>query len=93
MNRRLFALWVLEMSTGMRRCELAGLRRDARDRDQRALVSFETRVVVDGRVVDSDGKSDNANRIIALDPFTFACLDRQLATIEAEKGRITGTMA
>jgi hypothetical protein len=56
MNRRFFALWVLEMSTGMRRCELAGLRRDALDRYQRALVSFETRVAhwrvrVDGRVI------------------------------------------
>ena len=33
-----------------------------------------TRVVVDGRVIESDGKTENAQHVLALDPFTLAAL-------------------
>jgi integrase len=57
---RFFALWVLEATSGMRRCELAGARRDLLDLDAGTLSIEITRVVVDGRVIESDGKTENA---------------------------------
>jgi hypothetical protein len=33
-----------------------------------------TRVVVDGKVIESDGKTPNAQHLLALDPFTLAVL-------------------
>jgi integrase len=55
---RFFALWVLEATSGMRRCELAGARRDLLDLDAGTLAIEVTRVVVDGRVIESDGKTE-----------------------------------
>jgi len=49
---RFFALWVLEATSGMRRCELAGARRDLLDLDAGTLTIETTRVVVDGRVIE-----------------------------------------
>ncbi len=49
---RFFALWVLEATSGMRRCELAGARRGPLDLEAGTLAIEVTRVVVDGRVVD-----------------------------------------
>jgi hypothetical protein len=40
----------------MRRCELAGIRRDLLDLDAGTLAIEMTRVVVDGKVIESDGK-------------------------------------
>ena len=57
---RFFALWVLEATSGMRRCELAGARRDLLDLDAGTLAIETTRVVVDGQVIESDGKTENA---------------------------------
>jgi hypothetical protein len=51
---RFFALWVLEATSGMRR-ELAGARRDLLDLGAGTLAIEVTRVVVDGRVIESDG--------------------------------------
>ena len=68
---RFFALWVLEATSGMRRCELAGARRDLLDLDAGTLAIETTRVVVDGRVIESDGKTENAQHVLALDPFTW----------------------
>jgi integrase len=36
--------------------------------------SYGTRVVVDGKVIESDGKTKNAQHLLALDPFTLAVL-------------------
>ena len=44
----------------MRRCELAGARRDLLDLDAGTLAIETTRVVVDGKVIESDGKTENA---------------------------------
>jgi hypothetical protein len=58
----------------MRRCELAGVRRDLLDLDAGTLAIEVTRVAVDGRVIESDGKTENAQHVLALDPFTLAAL-------------------
>ena len=63
---RFFALWVLEATSGMRRCELAGARRDLLDLDAGTLAIEPTRVVVDGKVIESDGKTENAQHLVAL---------------------------
>jgi integrase len=42
-------------------------------------------VVIDGRVVESDGKTENAQRVIALDPFTLAALARLVDQLNAER--------
>ena len=44
----------------LRRCELAGARRDLLDLNAGTLAIETTRVVVDGRVIESDGKTDNS---------------------------------
>jgi integrase len=69
----------------MRRCELAGARRDALDLTAGTLSLLPTRVVVDGKVIDSDGKTVNAVRTIALDPFTLAALRRHVTQLDEER--------
>ena len=84
-NDRFFALWVLEATSGMRRCELAGARVDALNFDLGTLALEVTRVVIDGRVVESDGKTENAQRIVVLDPFTLALLKAHVEMINSER--------
>jgi integrase len=62
---RTFALWVLEATSGVRRCELAGARRDLLDLGAGTLTIEKTRVVVDGRVIESDSKTENAQHVLA----------------------------
>ncbi len=69
----------------MRRCELAGALRDALDLEAGTLAVQLTRVVIDGRVVQSDGKTDSGWRVIALDPFTLAALAHQIEQLDAER--------
>jgi hypothetical protein len=82
---RFFALWVLEATSGMRRCELAGAHRDLLDLDAGTLTIEVTRVVVDGRVIESDGKTENAQHVLALDPFTLAVLKVHTAMLDTER--------
>jgi integrase len=82
---RFFALWVLEATSGMRRCELAGARRDLLDLDAGTLQLETTRVVVNGKVIESDGKTENAQHVLALDPFTLAVLTAHVATLDLER--------
>jgi integrase len=82
---RFFALWVLEATSGMRRCELAGVRRDLLDLNAGTLAIEVTRVVVDGRVIESDGKTENAQHVLALDPFTLAALKAHVAILDQER--------
>jgi len=82
---RFFALWVLEATSGMRRCELAGARRDLLDLDAGTLKIEVTRVVVDGRVIESDGKTENAQHVLALDPFTLAVLKAHVEELDRER--------
>ncbi len=82
---RFFALWVLEVTSGMCRCELAGARRDLLDLDAGTLDIGPTRVVVNGKVVESDGKTENAQHLLALDPFTLAVLAAHLELLDQER--------
>jgi integrase len=82
---RFFALWVLEATSGMRRCELAGARLDGLDFEAGTLMLEITRVVIDGRVIQSDGKTENAQRLIALDPFTLALLKKHVEMLSQER--------
>lgn len=82
---RFFALWVLEATSGMRRCELAGARRDLLDLAAGTLEIDVTRVVVDGHVIESDGKTENARHLLALDPFTLAALKAHVEMLDRER--------
>jgi integrase len=44
-----------------------------------------TRVVVDGRVIESDGKTENAQHVLALDPFTLATLKAHVERLDQER--------
>ncbi len=82
---RFFALWVLEATSGMRRSELAGARIDGLDFDAGTLTVERTRVVVDGQVVESDGKTENAQRMVILDPLTLALLRSYVEMLNRER--------
>jgi integrase len=82
---RFFALWVLETTSGMRRCELAGASRNLLDLDAATLDIGPTRVVVDGKVIESDGKTENAQHVLALDPFTLAVLKAHVDQLDRER--------
>jgi integrase len=78
------ALWVLVATTGMRRSELAGADRKLLDLDAGTLTMEDTRVVVDGKAEESDGKTESRNRTVALDPLTIAYLRRHLVMLDRE---------
>src|SRR6266536_5186347 len=82
---RFFAMWVLEATSGMRRSELAGARVDGLDFEAETLTLERTRVVVDGQVVESDGKTSNAQRIVVLDPLTLALLRSHVEMLNHER--------
>jgi hypothetical protein len=44
-----------------------------------------TRVVVDGKVIESDGKTENAQHLLALDPFTPAVLKSHVDMLDQER--------
>ena len=69
----------------LRRCELAGARRDLLDLDAGTLQIEPTRVVVDGKVIESDGKTENAQHLLALDPFTQAVLKVHVDMLDQER--------
>jgi integrase len=68
-----------------RRCELAGAGRDLLDLDAGTLEIETTRVVVDGQVIESDGKTENAQHVLALDPFTLAVLKVHVEMLNQER--------
>lgn len=82
---RFAGMWVLAATTGMRRSELAGVRREMLDLDAGTLSIEHTRIVVAGHAVDSDGKTDSGWRTISLDPFTVAALRRHLEMLDIER--------
>lgn len=48
-------------------------------------VSGPTRVVVNGKVIISDGKIDNAQLLLAIDPFTLAVLQAHVEMLDTER--------
>lgn len=78
---RLYGLWVLVASTGMRRSELCGLRKDGLDLDDSGGATIRmkrTSVVAGGKVVAGGGKSPTSRRQVALDRYTAAVLREHL---------------
>ncbi len=71
---RLYALWVLVLSTGMRRGEVAGLRWSDVDLDAQVLAVRQTRVSVAGEVHASDPKTRASRRQISLDQLVVSVM-------------------
>jgi integrase len=71
---RLYALWLLVATTGMRRAELAGLRWSDMDFARARLTPRLPRVVVNYQVHESDTKTASGRRSLALDPATLEAL-------------------
>jgi integrase len=69
----------------MRRSELAGADLGLLDLDNATLEIADTRVVVDGKADESDGKTESGRRVISLDPLTVAYLRRHLAMLDTER--------
>ena len=69
----------------MRRSELAGADRELLDLDAGTLSIEDTRVVVAGQTIDSDGKSNSGVRVISLDPFTVDLQRQYLAVLDGER--------
>ena len=66
--------FVLSAATGMRRGEVCGLRWSDVDFDDLQLRIRHTRLEVDGRVVESEPKSEKGRRVVVLDRATSAVL-------------------
>jgi integrase len=73
-NDRLYALWLLVATTGMRRAELAGLCWSDIDFARARLAPRLPRVVVNYQVHESDTKTASGRRSLALDPATLEAL-------------------
>jgi len=71
---RFYALWLLVVTTGFRRGELAGLRRDDIDLQRGRVTPSAPRVVVDGRAEESETKTRSGERTLSLDPATWEAL-------------------
>jgi integrase len=82
---RFAALWLLAATTGMRRSELAGADRELLDLNAGTLSIEDTRVVVAGHTIDSDGKSNSGVRVISLDAFTVELLRRYVGMLDEER--------
>ncbi len=86
---RFFALWLLAATTGMRRGELAGLLSTDIDFKHAQVTPSTPRVSVDGRVGESDTKTEAGHRLMALDPQTLQAL-REYVDMWAEERRLLG---
>ena len=70
----------------MRRSELAGAERNLVCLGEATLTVEDTRIVVDGKAEDSDGKTDSSfSRTVSLDPVTVAYLRLHLAMLDQER--------
>jgi len=78
-------MWLLAATTGMRRPELAGVDRELLDLDACTLAIEDTRVVVAGYTVESDGKPNAGVRVISLDDYTVELLRTCLAGLDDER--------
>jgi integrase len=82
---RFAAMWVLAATTGMRRSELLGVRRDSLNLEAGTLTIDETLISVGGRAEESDGKTDAGVRTVSLDAFTVGALRPHLAMLDDER--------
>lgn len=84
---RLEAAWALLLARGLRRGELAGLRWDAVDLTSGTLQIVRTRLSIDGRVVESQPKTEAGRRSIPLDARLVAMLRSHDKAQKAERLR------
>ena len=82
---RYYALWMLVATTGLRRGELAGLRRDDVDLDYGRVSPSAPRVVVAGHAEQSQPKTDAGLRSVAVDPDTWMALREFIGLWEQER--------
>ena len=82
---RFYALWLLVVTTGIRRGELAGLLEDDLDLELGRVSPSTPRVVVAGRARESESKTDAGVRSLALDPETWAALKAYRETWAQER--------
>jgi integrase len=82
---RFFALWLLVVTTGLRRGELAGLLAEDVDLAFGRVSPSRPRVVVAGRAEESETKTEAGARSLALDPTTRQALARYIATWREER--------
>ncbi|WP_110814671.1 tyrosine-type recombinase/integrase [Mycolicibacterium obuense] len=74
---RFAALFLLELTTGIRRGQICGLRWHDVDLDAREITVHDNRVVVGGHARDkAGGKTRNADQTIAIDQTTAAALEK-----------------
>ena len=71
---RLYALYLLAATTGLRRGEVAGLSWDQLDLDGGTLAVARARVSIRGRAVESEPKTAKARRTIAIAPVVVEAL-------------------
>lgn len=88
---RLHALWLLLLTTGLRRGEVAGLRWGDLDLEAKTLSVQRTRVTVDYTVVENEPKTAKSRRRIALDRDTADALRSHLARQRVEALGLVGT--
>lgn len=75
--------WLLLLSRGLRRGEVCGLTWEAIDFDAKLLHVRRTRIVVDGKALDSEPKTSAGRRAIPLD-------DTLAAVLRSHKARLAG---
>jgi integrase len=89
-TERLYAMWLMFATTGIRRSEAAGALIDQLDLGARTLTVLETRVVAAGKARASDGKSAQSRRVLALDRRTAAALAAHLEVLDDERKAFGG---
>jgi integrase len=82
---RFFALWMLASTTGMRRGELAGLLSTDIDFEHGRVTPTRPRVSIDGRVTESDTKTEAGHRVMSLDALTLQALKEYVQTWAEER--------
>lgn len=71
---RWYALWLLLITTGLRRGEASGLRWSDLDLDAKVLSVRRTRTTVDYAIVENEPKTARSRRMVSLDAATVAAL-------------------
>lgn len=83
---RFSALFLLELTTGIRRGQLCGLKWTDVDLDRNEVTVHDSRVVVGGRAQDKPGgKTHNADKTISIDRITVAALRTWRALQDRER--------
>jgi integrase len=82
---RLAAAWALLLTRGLRRGELCGLCWDSVDLEAKTVTISRTRIVVDGKAVESSPKTASSRRSVPLDDLLVARLKAHRARQAAER--------